>query len=95
MDVRELRRDVRVVVVPLMGPIEGTGVHDGDWGSTESMMIDDLCRPNLEALVFLGVCSPLACCAKSSTDDLVLSAGASETIVMLIRCRLWNEDGYR
>jgi hypothetical protein len=42
IDVKELRRDVRAVVVPLKGPIEGAGVHDGDGGGSESMMYEDL-----------------------------------------------------
>ena len=46
MDVNELRRDVRAVVVPLNGPIDGAGVHDGDGGGSVSMMYDDLCLPS-------------------------------------------------
>jgi hypothetical protein len=84
-DVKELRRDVRAVVVPLIGPIEGAGVHDGDGGGSCSMMNDDLCRPNLEALALLGVCVPLTFCERPSTDDLVLSAGLSNTLLMLIK----------
>lgn len=94
MDVKELRRDVRAVVVPLIGPIEGAGVHDGDGGGSDSMMKDDLCRPSLEALVLRGVCVPLACCEKSSTDDLVLSAGVPTTLLLILIKLLRKECGY-
>lgn len=82
---KELRRDVRAVVAPLIGPIEGAGVHDGDGGGSCSMMNDDLCRPSFwEALVLLGVCVPLACCENSSTDDFVLSAGVSKALWLML-----------
>ena len=83
MDVNELRRDVRAVVVPLIGPIDGAGVHEGEGGGSESMMNDDLCSPRFEALVLLDTCVPLACCEMSSSDDLMLSAGIPETLLLM------------
>jgi hypothetical protein len=85
IDVKELRRDVRAVVVPLIGPIDGAGVHDGDGGGSESMMYDDLCLPSFwEGALLLGVCVPLACCEKSSNDDFVLSARVSKTLLLML-----------
>lgn len=82
---KELRRDVRAVVVPLIGPIDGAGVHDGDGGGSVSMMYDDLCLPNLwEAALLFGVCVPPACCERSSNDDLVLSAGVPKTLLLML-----------
>ena len=86
IDVRELRRDVRAVVAPLINPpwIEGTGDHDGEGGGSESMMNEDLCRPSLAEALLLGVWVPLAWCVKSSIDDLVLSAGVSKTLWLIV-----------
>lgn len=81
---KELRRDVRAVVVPLSGPIDGAGVHDGDGGGSDSRIYEDLCRPTLWEALLRGVCVPLACCEMSSTDDLLLRAGASRKLWLML-----------
>ena len=90
MDVNELRRDVRAVVVPLIGPIDGAGVHEGEGGGSDSMINEDLCLPRFEALVLLEACVPLAYCEVSSADDLMLSAGAPETLLLMFIVLILN-----
>jgi hypothetical protein len=48
------------------------------------MMYEDLCRPSLAEALLLGVWVPLAWCVKSSIDDLVLSAGVSKTLWLMV-----------
>lgn len=95
MDVKELRRDVRAVVVPLNGPMDGAGVHDGDGGGSDSRMNEDLCRPTLCDALLRGVCVPLGCCEMSSTDDLLLRAGASRKLwLMVVGEGCYREEDY-
>lgn len=86
IDVKELRRDVRAVVVPLIGPIEGAGVHDGDGGGSDSMMYEDLCSRAAWEVLLLGVRAPLARSVRSSADDFLLSAGVSKTFWLMMGC---------